>query len=116
MGAWGRVVEGKFCDCNVAVKMIYKELLIHSSHNRELSEREMDMASRCRHPCLVQFIGATDDEDGSPLTVTECMECSLRQLLQRRSLSTDEVAVISLDVARGLNYLHQKKITTNHTP
>ena len=49
-GRMGRVVEGKFCDCNVAVKMIYNELLIHSSHNLELFEREMDIASRCRHP------------------------------------------------------------------
>ena len=37
------------------------------------------------------------------------MESSLRRLLEQRSLSTAEVAVISLDVARALNYLHQKK-------
>ncbi|CAH3177396.1 unnamed protein product [Porites evermanni] len=68
----------------------------------------MSIASRCRHPCLLQFIGATNDE-GSPLFVTELMESSLRKLLEQRSLSTTEVAVISLDVARALNYLHQKK-------
>ena len=68
----------------------------------------MNIASRCRHPCLLQFIGATNDEE-SPLFVTELMESSLRKLLEQRSLSRAEVAVISLDVARALNYLHQKK-------
>ena len=107
-GGWGSVVEGKYCGCTVAVKQIYEVLLNLSSHNREMFEREMSIASKCRHPCLLQFIGATNDE-GSPLFVTELMETSLRKLLEQRSLSTAEVAVISLDVARALNYLHQKK-------
>ena len=107
-GGWGSVVEGKYCGCTVAVKQFYEVLLNLSPHNRELFEREMTIASRCRHPCLLQFIGATNDE-GSPLFVTELMESSLRKLLEQRSLSTTEVAVISLDVARALNYLHQKK-------
>ena len=106
-GGWASVVEGKYCGCTVAVKQIHEVLLILSSHNRERFEREMTIASRCRHPCLLQFIGATNDE-GSPLFVTELMETSLRKLLEQRSLSTAEVAVISLDVARALNYLHQK--------
>ena len=107
-GGWGSVVEGKYCGCTVAVKQIYEVLLNLSPHNRELFEREMSIASKCRHPCLLQFIGATNDE-GSPLFVTELMESSLRKLLEQRCLSTAEVAVISLDVARALNYLHQRK-------
>ena len=105
-GGWGSVVEGKYCGCAVAVKQMYE--LILSDHNRRLFEREMNIASRCRHPCLLQFIGATNDE-GSPLFVTEVMESSLRGLLEQRSLSKTEVSVISLDVARALNYLHQKE-------
>ena len=68
----------------------------------------MDIASRCRHPCLLQFIGATNDER-STLFVTELVETSLRALLELRSLSPTEVSVISLDVARALNYLHLTK-------
>ena len=108
-GGWGSVVEGKYCGCTVAVKQIYEVLLNLSSHNREMFEREMSIASKCRHPCLLQFIGATNDEGRRPLFVTELMETSLRKLLEQRSLSTAEVAVISLDVARALNYLHQRK-------
>ena len=105
-GGWGSVVEGKYCGCSVAVKQIHE--LILSPHNRKLFEREMDIASRCRHPCLLQFIGATNDE-GNPLFVTELMETSLRALLEQRALFDAEMSFISLDVARALNYLHQKQ-------
>ena len=106
-GGWGYVHEGKYCGCTVAVKRLYEKELI-SPYNRGKFEREMDIASRCRHPCLLQFIGATNDEE-SPLFVTELMELSLRQLLKKGALSDREVVTISLDVARALSYLHKKK-------
>ncbi|XP_073233934.1 probable serine/threonine-protein kinase drkA [Porites lutea] len=105
-GGWGSVSEGTYCGCTVAVKQIYD--LILSPHNIHLFEREMNIASECRHPHLLQFIGATKDE-GTPLFVTELMEKSLRTLLEQRQLSETEIAVISLDVALALNYLHRKK-------
>ena len=105
-GGWARVVEGKYCGCSVAVKQMHK--LILSPYNRNLFEREMDIASKCRHPCLLQFIGATNDEE-NPFFVTELMETSLRALLEQRALSEAELSFISLDVARALNYLHQKQ-------
>ena len=104
-GSFGRVVEGKYCGSPVAIKMLHRTSL--SPQERSLFEREMDIASRCRHPCLLQFIGATIDE--SPLFVTELMETSLRALLGKQQLSETEVSLISLDVARALNYLHQRK-------
>ena len=108
-GGWGYVVEGKYCGSTVAVKRLNDQFAV-SPYNRKKFEREMDIASRCRHPCLLQFIGATNDE-GSPLFVTELMESSLRTLLEKRSLSAAEVYIFSLDVARALTYLHQKKPT-----
>ena len=105
-GGWGSVYEGVYCGCTVAVKQIHD--LILSPHNIRLFEREMNIASKCRHPHLLQFIGATNDE-GNPLFVTELMEKSLRALLGQRQLAEIEIRVISLDVARAINYLHQKK-------
>ena len=105
-GGWRSVNEGTYCVCTVAVKQIHE--LILSSHNKNLFEREMNIASKCRHPHLLQFISATNDE-GNPLFVTELMEKSLRTLLDQRQLSETEIAVICLDVALALNYLHQKK-------
>ena len=106
VGGWGEVFEGRYCGCSVAVKRIHEA--IDSPQNQSLFKREIDIASRCRHPCLLQFIGATNDEE-IPLFVTELMESNLRKLLGQRPLSREEITVISLDVARALNYLHQKK-------
>ena len=102
-GGWGVVKEGKFRGCKVAVKQIHE--LILSPHNRRLFMREMDIASRCRHPCLLQFMGATND-DGIPLFVTELMDTSLRDLLEKEPLVKTDVISIALDVTRALNYLH----------
>ena len=102
-GAWGSVRQGTFRGCQVAVKEIHE--LILSPHNRRLFEREMSIASCCRHPNLLQFIGATND-DGSPLFVTEILETSLRRMLSERALNHEEIVSLALDVAKGLNYLH----------
>ena len=110
VGALGRVVKGRYCGCVVAIKQLHQLTL--TQRERRLFEREINIASRCRHPCLLQFIGATQDE--SPLFVTEIMEKSLRKLLRERQqenehLTETEIIFISLDVARALNYLHQRK-------
>ena len=97
-GGWGSVYEGVY----------YYKSMILSPHNIRVFNREMEIASKCHHPHLLQFIGATNDEE-SPLFVTELMENNLRTLLELRQLSEREIRAISLDVARGLNYLHHKK-------
>ena len=107
-GAWGIVYKGKFRGLDVAVKEMHEN--IYSSYNRHLFEREVTFASKCRHPCLLLFIGATIDQ--RLLLVTEIMEKSLRSRLYdrgERMMSTAEISVISLDVARALNSLHQKE-------
>ena len=102
-GSWGIVQEGTFRGSLVAVKELHN--LILSPHNRRLFEREMEISSQCRHFNIVQFIGATSD-DQDPLLVTELLDCNLRQLLERRELNRGEIVSLALDVARGLNYMH----------
>ena len=53
--------------------------------DRHLIQREMDIASRCHHRCLLRFIGAIDDEE-TPLVLTKLMKTSLRQLYGERCL------------------------------
>ena len=105
-GAWGEVYQGNFRGFQVAVKQIHD--LILSPHNRKLFEREMSMASRCRHPNLLQFMGATND-DGSPLFVTELLDTDVRKVLSQRSLHHKEIVCLALDVAIALNYMHLNK-------
>ena len=109
-GSFGKVFKGKYCGCVVAIKKLHFSTL--TEKQRDGFEREMKIASRCRHPCLLQFIGATQDQ--SPLFVTELMETSLQKLFKKRKqekqhLTETEIIVISLDVARALNYLHRRQ-------
>ena len=104
-GGWGWVKEGKVRGTKVAVKQMHD--IIVSPYNRSLFEREMKMAASCRHPNLLQFIGATND-NGVPLFVTELMDTDLRTKLSQRSLKHKEVITLSLDVNLALNYLHLK--------
>ena len=95
-GAYGWVKE-------VAVKCLHNELI--SDYNLHVFDREMTMAARCRHPNLLQFIGATNE--GVPLIVTEIMHTSLRKKLERGEVSGEQIINISIGVACGLNYLHK---------
>ena len=106
VGGWGKVSLGKFRGSKVAVKEIHEQIL--SPYNRGLFEREMNIASKCRHPCLLQFIGATKD-DGIPFFITELLEKSLRALLEQHQPADTEISIISLDVSQALNYLHNIK-------
>ena len=103
-GGWATVSVATFRGMRVAAKTIHHQIISH--HNIQLFKREMSMASRLRHPNLVQFIGATNE--GNMVILTELMPISLReQLLRDVYLSPKVVMSISLDVARALNYLHQ---------
>ena len=104
-GGWGEVKVAKFRGTKVAAKSLYQD--IRSGCYRQLFIREMNMASRIRHPNLVQFIGACM-EDGMVI-LTELMPTSLRRELEREDyhMTADQLIVISLDVAKALNYLHQ---------
>ena len=101
-GSYAVVTVGIFRGLRVAVKSLHN--IIISDYNQGLFSREMSIASRVRHPNLVQFIGAT--KVGNPLILTELMSTSLNQELRRNRLSNQQILSIAQDVALGLNYLH----------
>ena len=101
-GSYAVVTVGIFRGLRVAVKSLHT--IIISNYNRGLFSREMSIASRVRHPNLVQFIGAT--KVGNPLILTELMSTSLYKKLQETELADQQILSIAQDVALGLNYLH----------
>ena len=110
-GAWGAVYTADFYGTTVAVKEFHEIIL--SPHNEEIVQREVEIASHCRHPNLLQFICATESDQNHLLIVTELMDINLRTLLaqhasEKSRLEYQENKLISLDVACGLNYLHSK--------
>ena len=102
-GGWAVVRVAEFRGAQFATKCLYGQIV--SNYNRLLFTREMNMASRVRHPNLLQFIGAT--VRGELIILTELMPTSVRRELENeRIFSHNQVSSISLDVARALNYLH----------
>ena len=85
------------------MKKIHDEIIY--DHNLQFFLREMNMAARLRHPNLILFIGPTMDEE--MMIVMELIATSLRSQLRREKYFQPLVVkAISLDVVRGLNYLH----------
>ena len=105
-GGWATVSVAMFRGARVAAKCVHAEIISH--HNIQLFRREMDMASRIRHPNLLQFIGATNV--GEMVILTELMPTSLRRELWTEYHMSPKLTIsIGLDVARALNYLHLMK-------
>ena len=102
-GGWAAVKVANFRGTRVAAKCFYQQILV-SHYNRQLFNREMNMAARLRHPNLIQFIGAS--LEGEPIILTELMTTSLRAELEKGPIEHAHITSISLDVARALNYLH----------
>ena len=102
-GGWASVKVALFRGQHVAAKCLHHQII--SAHNIRLFTREMTMAARARHPNLLQFIGAT--MDNNPIILTELMPTSLRRILEQGvHLNHTQIISIASDVARALNYLH----------
>ena len=101
-GGWGEVKVAHFRGLKVAAKCLHEVII--SPYNISAFAREMNIASKIRHPNLLQFIGATTE--GNPIILTELMPTSLRKELETGGLAYPAILSISLDVAFALNYLH----------
>ena len=104
-GGWGEVKVADFRGERVAAKVLYKDL--QSPYYHDVFVREMNMASRVRSPNLVQFIGASMDEE--MVILMELMPTSLREHLTSNAPAISSTAFrvsLSLDVSKTLNYLH----------
>ena len=103
-GSYGEVKIAEFRGIKVAAKCLHNIIL--SPYNLGLFSREMEIASRLRHPNLVQFVGAT--REGAPIIISELMSTSLHKELQQSGSGLDQPTVINIsrDVACALNYLH----------
>ena len=101
-GGWGEVLEGTV---RVAVKRLHIAIL--NQRNLERLQREMRLLAEVRHPNLVQFIGAVFDRS-PPLIVTELLDINLRQAYEQNRLGPGDRLSIFIDVAKALEYLHQR--------
>lgn len=93
----------------VAVKRLGDGVITDEAKVRAFRD-ELALLQQIRHPNVVQFLGAVT-QSTPMMIVTEYLPMGdLRAYLDRRgSLRPDAVVRLALDIARGMNYLHEHK-------
>ena len=108
--ASGRRLTGSYRGVKVSLKEFTKSL--KDEQNQSEFELEVLFHSLCRHPCIIQFIGATEPTylEENPVIVTEFFETSLREKRKKASnLEVQNVLRIARDLFSALCYLHEFK-------
>ncbi|KAE9456700.1 hypothetical protein C3L33_11388, partial [Rhododendron williamsianum] len=106
--------QGTFCSASwrgiqVAVKLLGEELFTDEDKIKAFTD-ELALLQKIRHPNVVQFLGAVT-QSSPMIIVTEYLpKGDLRAFLKRKGSLKPIIAVkFALDIARGMNYLHEHK-------
>lgn len=93
----------------VAVKIFDEDVI--TDEDKVLAFRdELELLQLIRHPNVVQFLGAVTQSTPMMIVTEYLPKGDLRAYLKRKGALTPEKAVrFALDIARGLNYLHERK-------
>ena len=128
-GAYGRVFTIRYRGVKYAAKEIHSILYEGTGYKeqkrvRESFYRECQYCRKLRHPNIVTFIGVYYPSTISklskavqlPIMVMELMECSLTCFVLKKSGKIDMKTKhsILLDVACGVNYLHDQRPPVIH--
>ncbi|CAL2035173.1 unnamed protein product [Caenorhabditis brenneri] len=108
-GSFGKVYKGTYRGKLVAVKR-YRALAFGCKSETDMLCREVSILSRLSHPNVVAFVGTSLDDPSQFAIITEFVENgSLFRLLheEKRVLDPTFRLRISLDIARGMRYLHE---------
>jgi serine/threonine protein kinase len=109
VGGFGKVFRGHWRGAEVAVKVLRDQ----NPHIKELTQfkNEIEMVNKLRHKNIVNFIGAVT-VPGKMCMVTEYIKMgSLQAAIHgNKKMSKLVKAKIALDVANGMNFLHQSGI------
>ncbi|KAH9534940.1 hypothetical protein CY35_17G029200 [Sphagnum magellanicum] len=91
----------------VAVKELYTGDLADEGLRQFRSE--LDLLQKLRHPNVVQFLGAVT-QSAPLMIVTEFLPgLDLAEHLKKGRLDPEKAVIYALDIARGMNYLHEHK-------
>ncbi|XP_037325696.2 serine/threonine-protein kinase TNNI3K [Pungitius pungitius] len=107
-GSFGRVHRGKCRNKIVAIKR-YRSNTYCSKSDVDMFCREVSILCRLNHPCIIQFVGACLDDPSQFAIVTQYVSGgSLFSLLheQKRLIDLQSKLIIAIDVAKGMEYLH----------
>ncbi|KAE8294261.1 Serine/threonine-protein kinase TNNI3K [Larimichthys crocea] len=106
--SFGRVYKGKCRNRIVAIKR-YRANTYCSKSDVDMFCREVSILCRLNHPCIIQFVGACLNDPSQFAIVTQYISGgSLFSLLheQKRLIDLQSKLIIAIDVAKGMEYLH----------
>ncbi|XP_010524090.1 PREDICTED: serine/threonine-protein kinase STY8-like isoform X3 [Tarenaya hassleriana] len=93
----------------VAVKTFGEELFTDEDKVKAFRD-ELTLLQKIRHPNVVQFLGAVTQSSPMMIVTEYLSKGDLREYLDRKRALKPELAVkFALDIARGMNYLHEHK-------
>ncbi|KAF2976002.1 hypothetical protein EK904_001328, partial [Melospiza melodia maxima] len=107
-GSFGKVYKGRCRNKIVAIKR-YRANTYCSKSDVDMFCREVSILCRLNHPCVIQFVGACLEDPSQFAIVTQYISGgSLFSLLheQKRILDLQSKLIIAVDVAKGMEYLH----------
>ncbi|XVF27421.1 hypothetical protein REPUB_Repub14bG0105300 [Reevesia pubescens] len=108
------ITKGTFCIASwrgtqVAVKKVGDEVLTDEDKVRAFRD-ELALFQKIRHPNVVQFLGAVTQSSPMMIVTEYLPKGDLRAFLKRKGALKPMTAVrFALDIARGMNYLHENK-------
>uniref|UniRef100_M1BGC4 Integrin-linked protein kinase n=1 Tax=Solanum tuberosum TaxID=4113 RepID=M1BGC4_SOLTU len=112
MDRWGST--GTYCvalwrGTEVAVKKLGEELFTDEDKVKAFGD-ELALLQKIRHPNVVQFLGAVTQSSPMMIITEYLPKGDLRAFLKRKGALKPITAVkFALDIARGINYLHEHK-------
>ncbi|KAK6260683.1 hypothetical protein SCA6_015157 [Theobroma cacao] len=109
-GAYGEVYLVKWRGTEVAAKTI-RSSIASNPRVKNTFLKELALWQRLRHPNIVQFLGVLKHSDRLIFLTEYLRNGSLYDILKKKGrLDPTTTIAYALDIARGMNYLHQ------HTP
>ncbi|CAI9089089.1 OLC1v1023595C4 [Oldenlandia corymbosa var. corymbosa] len=108
------ITKGTFCIASwrgtqVAVKRLGEELFRDGEKVKAFTD-ELALLQKLRHPNVVQFLGAVTQSTPMMIVTEYLPKGDLGAFLRRKGALKPIIAVkFALDIARGLNYLHEHK-------
>lgn len=108
-GAFSNLYRGNYCGQEVAVKIL-KDVQDDTSQYQEFLQ-EVSIMRKVRHKNVVQFIGACTRKPNLCIVFEFMSGGSVYDCIRREgTLPLVQILKIATEVARGMDYLHQRKI------
>ncbi|XP_021281150.1 LOW QUALITY PROTEIN: serine/threonine-protein kinase STY8-like [Herrania umbratica] len=108
-GAYGEVYLVKWRGTEVAAKTI-RSSIASNPRVKNTFLKELALWQRLRHPNIVQFLGVLKHSDRLIFLTEYLRNGSLYDILKKKGrLDPTTTLAYALDIARGMNYLHQHR-------